>query len=112
VAAQLPLKTFGVSAGACSFAGGNAPDGAFRQLRAFVEYKARLTGAPLSLVDPKNTGRECSCCGHTERANRPSQAEFLCRVCGYAAHVDCDAARNIRVRAVVMPPRVSEKAAA
>jgi IS605 OrfB family transposase len=85
---------------------------AFRELRAFVEYKAKLAGVPLVLVDPKHTSQQCSCCGHTERANRPSQSEFLCRACGYTAHADWNAARNIRARAAVMPPMVSERAAA
>ncbi len=81
---------------------------AFFQLRAFIEYKAQLSGVPVLLVDPKYTSQMCSQCGHTEKANRPSQSEFRCRQCGYSAHADYNAARNIRARALVSPLKVSE----
>jgi IS605 OrfB family transposase len=71
----------------------------FFQLRAFVEYKAQLVGVPIVLVDPRGTSRTCNICGHCEKANRKSQAEFLCKHCGYSANADLNAARNIRDRA-------------
>ena len=43
---------------------------AFAQLRTFVEYKARLQGVPVVLVDPRHTSQECSCCHHVARGNR------------------------------------------
>jgi putative transposase len=84
---------------------------AFAQLRSFLEYKARLAGVPVVAVDPRNTSRTCSACGHCERANRKSQAEFSCRACGHAAHADLNAARNIasRARASVNAPQGSER---
>src|SRR5208283_4961874 len=39
---------------------------AFAQLRAFLEYKAALAGVPLFTVDPRNSSRECSACGHAD----------------------------------------------
>ena len=72
---------------------------AFFQMRAFVTYKARLAGVPLVLVDPRNTSRTCTKCGHCEKANRRSQAEFECKSCGFAAHADRVAAVNIARRA-------------
>lgn len=72
---------------------------AFHQLRTFVTYKAALAGVPILLVDPRNTSRECSSCGHIDKANRRSQADFECRSCGHAANADDNAARNIRSRA-------------
>jgi putative transposase len=68
---------------------------AFRQLRQFISYKARLAGVPILLVDPKHTSQRCSACGHTERRNRKSQAAFCCVVCGHAAPADYNAAINI-----------------
>ena len=68
---------------------------AFFQLRAFIAYKAALVGVPVRYVDPRNTSRMCSWCGHGEKANRVSQAEFLCRSCGFAAPADWNAAINI-----------------
>lgn len=70
---------------------------AFFQLRAFIAYKAALAGVPLHLVDPRDTSRTCSRCGHCEQANRKTQAEFVCQnpVCGFAAPADWNAAVNI-----------------
>lgn len=82
---------------------------AFSQLRQFVEYKAKLAGVPVVTVDPRNTSRECSVCGHWEKANRQSQAQFQCRSCGHTAHADLNAALNIASRgAAVSRPEVSE----
>lgn len=85
----------------------NLHNWSFSQLRAFLEYKARLNGVPTIAVDPRYTSQKCSVCGHTERANRPSQDTFLCRSCGFAAHADHNAARNISGRALVSAPNVS-----
>jgi putative transposase len=81
----------------------------FSQLRAFIEYKARLSGIAVELVDPKYTSRTCAECGHCERANRPSQSQFCCRACGFEIHADINGARNSRARAVVSAPEVSER---
>ncbi|MFL5803019.1 MAG: RNA-guided endonuclease InsQ/TnpB family protein, partial [Roseiflexaceae bacterium] len=84
---------------------------AFGQLRVFISYKARLSGVPLALVDPAYTSQRCSACGHTERRDRKSQAEFCCVVCGHQADADCNAAVNISW-AAVRQPIVSEAASA
>jgi IS605 OrfB family transposase len=83
----------------------------FRQLRQFVTYKAALYGVLLVLVDPCYTSQICSACGHCEKANRPSQAEFLCRQCGYSLNADLNGARNIRARALVNAPMESPQSA-
>lgn len=76
---------------------------AFFQLRSFVEYKAKLAGVPVVLVDPRHTSRTCNVCGHCENANRKNQAEFLCQHCGHSSNADENAARNIRDRAACKP---------
>jgi len=73
---------------------------AFSQLRSFISYKALLAGIPIILVDPRNTSRTCSVCGHCEKANRKSRDEFLCKHCGYSAPADWNAAKNIRMKAL------------
>jgi IS605 OrfB family transposase len=68
---------------------------AFFHLRAYITYKAAQAGVPVRLVDPRNTSPACSACGHCEKANRKSQAEFSRQRCGFAAHADYNAALNI-----------------
>lgn len=79
----------------------------FAQLRGFITYKARLRGVPVLAVDPRNTSRTCPTCGHIAKANRKSQAAFLCVACGFSGLADHVAARNISSRAVVNRPNVS-----
>lgn len=74
---------------------------AFAQLQAFIAYKAKLAGVPVVFVDARNTSRTCSVCGHCEKGNRKSQAEFACQHCGFSENADRNAARNIRDRANV-----------
>jgi putative transposase len=78
----------------------------FLQLRSFVIYKAALAGVLVVMIDPRNTSRTCNVCGHCEKANRKSQAEFECRQCGYSANADFNAARNIRAKGLVKVPMV------
>lgn len=83
---------------------------AFAQLRSFLEYKARAAGVPVIAVDPRNTSRACPGCGHVDKANRRTQADFLCTSCGLVGLADVFAARNIafRARAAVMRPTVPD----
>jgi len=76
---------------------------AFGQLRSFLSYKAALAGVPLHLVDPRNTSRTCHVCGHCAKANRKSQASFICQQCGLSMNADFNAAINISVAAVMQP---------
>jgi IS605 OrfB family transposase len=76
---------------------------AFSQLYGFLAYKAQRAGVPVVTVDPRNTSRTCAECGHCEKGNRKSQAEFSCVSCGHHANADVNAARNIRALAVSKP---------
>jgi putative transposase len=80
---------------------------AFLHLRTCIAYKAQRAGVRVVFVDPRYTSQRCSVCEHTERANRQSQAQFCCVVCGHAAPADYNAAINIQ-RAAVMQPMVSD----
>lgn len=79
----------------------------FFQLRAFIEYKTRLSGVALVLVDPRNTSRTCPECGCINKANRRSQAEFVCTGCGHSEHADVVGARNVASKARVNGPIVA-----
>jgi putative transposase len=76
----------------------------FHQLRAFIAYKAVMAGVSVRAVDPRNTSRGCSVCGHIDKRNRPTRDDFRCILCGHAAPADHNAAINIGRRAAVMQP--------
>ncbi|MER6956544.1 transposase [Streptomyces sp. NPDC000618] len=71
---------------------------AFHQLGQFIVYKARWAGVPVVYVDPCYTSQECSRCHHVDKRNRPSQAVFECRSCGFVEHADLNASHNIAAR--------------
>ncbi|MCG7467244.1 transposase [Corynebacterium sp. ACRPE] len=73
---------------------------ALSQFGEFLQYKARLSGGQIIEVDPKNTSRRCSSCGHVAQENRESQTVFLCKKCGHSDNADHNAAINILDRAL------------
>lgn len=73
---------------------------ALSQFGEYLYYKSRLSGGQIIEVDPKNTSRRCSSCGHVAQENRESQAVFLCKACGYNDNADHNAAINILERAL------------
>ena len=70
-------------------------DAGWGGFRRQLEYKvARVNGIVIA-VDPKNTSRMCSACGHTAKENRRTQADFICMACGHTDDADVNAAINI-----------------
>jgi len=74
----------------------------FYQLRMFIEYKAKLNGVPVRLVDPRNTSRMCPNCGAIDKRNRSGE-KFQCISCGFVGFADQIAAVNIGRVAVNQP---------
>lgn len=73
---------------------------AFAQLGEFLTYKSARAGVPIVRVDPAYTSQRCTTCGHIDKRNRTSQAQFVCRACGFIAeHADILGADNIAHRA-------------
>ena len=70
----------------------------FYQLRHFLEYKANAKGMAVMAVDPRNTSKGCSRCGHVAEGQRLRHS-FSCRGCGLRLHSDLNASRNIAQRA-------------
>jgi IS605 OrfB family transposase len=84
---------------------------AFLQLAQFVCYKAQRVGVPVVFIDPRNTSRTCSRCGHCDKANRKNQSQFLCLSYGFAENADRNAACNIAKHgAIVTRPMDGTKA--
>ncbi|MBT2422258.1 transposase [Streptomyces sp. ISL-22] len=71
---------------------------AFGQLGSFIAYKARKAGVPMVYVTPAYTSQECSQCHHIDKRNRPQQAVFACRSCGFVEHADLNASHVIGQR--------------
>lgn len=73
---------------------------AYGQFLSILRYKAQEAGLEVIEIDPANTSRTCSECRCVEKANRSGLA-FSCKQCGYSLHADLNAARNIRLRAIL-----------
>ena len=70
-------------------------DAGWGQLLQCIAYKAEDAGRDVIAVNPRHTSQRCSSCGHLDRENRRTQAEFRCQACGHEAHADVNAAMNI-----------------
>ena len=68
------------------------------EFRRQLEYKLAWNGGILIPVPPQNTSRQCPACGHTEAANRTTQARFQCLACGCCENADRAAAINVLAR--------------
>lgn len=66
-----------------------------------LEYKAKRHGRELIKIDPRYTSQKCSCCGHTAKENRKSQAGFECVECGHKENADINAAKNILEKGIL-----------
>ena len=65
---------------------------AFAQLRFLLEYKAKLQGIPLVVIDPRYTSKTCNVCKMIGNRNGK---HFSCTNCGNFADADINAAQNI-----------------
>ncbi|MFF6888725.1 RNA-guided endonuclease InsQ/TnpB family protein [Streptomyces sp. NPDC012421] len=85
-------------------------DVGFGEIRRQIEYKARLYGTAVSVVDPAYTSQTCNRCGHVDAKNRRTRDLFTCTRCGHATHADIGAAINIKNRAQ-RPTEIQERPA-
>jgi IS605 OrfB family transposase len=78
---------------------------AFRQLQSFVEYKARAAGIEVIYLDPAYTSQICSQC---RNLGRRVKHRFVCDQCGFRAHADLNASRNLAwIGGTAVPPRAA-----
>ena len=73
-------------------------DQSWAEFRRQLEYKLLWKGGYLIAVPPQNTSRCCPSCGHTEKDNRKTQAEFKCVNCGFTENADVVGAINVLKR--------------
>ncbi len=74
-------------------------DASWYSLTQKIEYLAAKQGKVFKRVNPRHTSQKCPGCGHIDKANR-NKEKFLCSSCGYLAHADLNAARNIKQRGI------------
>ncbi len=67
----------------------------YYDLQTKIEYKAKEKGIDVVKINPKFTSQRCSKCGYISPENRPDQATFQCKKCGFSLNADWNAARNI-----------------
>ncbi|MDN8793375.1 transposase, partial [Staphylococcus aureus] len=54
----------------------------YHLFRTFLTYKAERKGIRVVAVNPRDTSKTCSRCGHCSKGNRKTQAVFRCETCG------------------------------
>jgi putative transposase len=60
-----------------------------------LRYKAENADKKLIEIPAAYTSQTCHACGHCEKANRQSQADFECLKCRHKNNADVNAAKNI-----------------
>jgi putative transposase len=63
-----------------------------------LAYKQDWNGGLLIKVPPQHTSQECPRCHHIAKANRLTQADFVCVSCGYENNADIVGAINVLTR--------------
>jgi len=63
-----------------------------------IAWNAAKQGRTAIRVKSAYSSQECSMCHNVDRANRPNQQTFCCRVCGHTTHADTNASQNIASR--------------
>jgi putative transposase len=74
-------------------------DAGWGQLADMIVYKAEEAGRRVVFVNPANTSRVCSACGHLHGEDRIAQNRWRCCACGLDINADVNAAINIALRA-------------
>ncbi len=70
----------------------------YYDLQQKIENKANEVGIHVVYIDPKYTSKRCSKCGHICKENRPDQATFICKSCGFEENADYNASQNIAIK--------------
>jgi putative transposase len=76
-------------------------DQAWGEFARQLEHKTQAVGGNVAYVNPAYSSQECRICGHVDKANRKTQASFLCTACGHAENADFHAAQNILSRGLI-----------
>lgn len=75
----------------------NISDSSWNKFLQMLEYKAENAGISLVKVNPKNTTKRCSSCGH-EQPMPYWKRTYECESCGLVLDRDLNASKNILIR--------------
>lgn len=67
----------------------------YYELQQMIQYKADREGIKVRFINPAYTSQTCSKCGHVDKENRKTQAQFECVKCGFKLNADHNASINI-----------------
>ena len=70
----------------------------FRQLQAYIDYKARWAGVPIEYVSAAYTSKTCHVCGYVNRKLKLNERSWLCPQCGAKLERDPNSSINIERR--------------
>lgn len=83
----------------------------YYDLQTKIKAKAKEQGITVEPIDPSFTSQRCSKCGHIDRNNRKTQAEFHCTNCGFSANADYNASQNLAIKNIsdIIKKQISAK---
>ena len=67
----------------------------FARFKQILTYKCAINGVYVSLVDPKNTSKECSCCGNIDNQLNITKRVYECKECGLKMKRDHNSCINM-----------------
>ncbi len=70
----------------------------YYDLQTKIENKAKEEGIKVVYISPQYTSQRCSKCGYISKENRPEQAKFECKECGFKENADYNASQNIAIK--------------
>ena len=82
-------------------------DQGWGELRRQLKYKMEWQGGIFLAVPPQYTSQTCPACLHKDKANRTTQASFVCVECGFAENADVVGAINVLNRGLATLAKTS-----
>lgn len=73
-------------------------DQGWGEIRLMLQYKMHRKGGIYGEENPRDSSRECACCGYIHKDNRISQSVFHCIKCNHRDNADKNAAKVILKR--------------
>jgi len=82
-------------------------DQGWGEIRRQLKYKMEWQGGSFLAVPPNHTSQTCPACLHKDKANRTTQASFVCVECGFSENADIVGAINVLNRGLATLAKTS-----